>query len=467
MILWQEPEVWEPHPYQEKSIDFVLDSGCGSLWLDPGLGKTAVTLECIRRLREANQVRRVLVVAPLRVVYAVWPMEILKWKQFNDLTISIVHGDKWKAFNRDADIHVINYDGLQWLHKAMRENPQLVKYDMLVCDEISMLKNTRSARFKSLAPFLDIIPRRVGLTGTPASNSLIDVFGPQLIIDRGATFGKFITHFRNKYFFPSGYGGYEWKLQNGAEDAIYKALSPSVLRLKAEDYLQMPELSYNRVYVDLPPKARDAYNKMEQDLILRLHNGDVVASNAAVAVMKCQQIANGGLYLDNDEGEREVLHIHDAKTEAVEDIVEELQGRPVMICYHFRHDMLRLMKAFPHAAHIGSGVTGDHLNDIVTRWNAGEIPVLLVHPQSAGHGLNLQGGTGSTIIFYSLTYSLEHHDQVIRRLYRQGQRNNVMVHYIIAAKTIDHAILGALNRKDGVQQNLMNAVQEYAKALET
>jgi SNF2 family DNA or RNA helicase len=330
---------------------------------------------------------------------------------------------------------------------------------MLIVDEISYLKNTRTQRFKALAPFLDQFKRRFGLTGSPAPNSLMDIFGPQLVIDRGATFGKYITHFRTNYFFPTGYGGYTWALQPGAEEKIHEALANKVLRMSAQDYLDLPELITNRVYVTLPEKAMKLYKDLEDKLLIDIENGQVTAMNAAVAVGKCQQIANGAIYLDGED--KEIQEVHEEKLNAVEEIVEELSGQPCIIGYHFKHDLDRLQKLFPSAPVIGSGVSGDKLTGIINKWNGGHIPVLLAHPQSAGHGLNLQGA-GHAVIWFSNTWSLEIFEQFIRRLWRQGQRNNIVVHQIIAKKTIDEAIVAAINSKDKTQQSLMTAIRDYA-----
>lgn len=452
---------WEPHEYQKKAVKFLVENGSGQLWLDPGLGKTSITLEAFKILKSAGVVKKALILAPLRPAYAVWPEEIKKWDNFNDLSITVLHGpNKDKNLYDKSDIHVINFEGLQWLSKSLNSKP--FHYDILIVDEISYLKNTRTERFKSLSPFLDKFKRRFGLTGSPAPNSLMDIFGPQLVIDRGATFGKYITHFRTTYFYQTGYGGYTWTLKTGADQVIHEKLSDKVLRMKAEDYLDMPELLLNRVYVELPKAARSVYKELENKLLIEFENDQVTATNAAVAVGKCQQIANGAIYMDGEE--RETKSIHDEKLNAVEELVEGLHGKPCIIGYHFKHDLTRLKKLFPNAPHIGSGVSGKDMQTIIDDWNEGKHSVLLAHPQSAGHGLNLQGA-GHAVIWFSNTWSLEVYEQFIRRLWRQGQRNNIIVHQIIAKGTIDEAIVAAINDKDKTQQALMNAVRDYAKKI--
>jgi len=450
---------WEPHAYQIAACKFLIERGSASLWLDPGLGKTAIVLSAFTTLQQKRLAKRMLVIAPLRPVYGVWPTEAQKWGQFSHYSVGVLHGGKKEqTLKKLHDIYVINFEGIGWLSSKLNGKPW--PFDVLVVDEISYLKNTQTQRFKTLKPLLNKFDRRWGLTGSPAPNSLLDIFGPQYIIDQGATFGPYISHFRTTYFYPSGYNGYEWKLQSDGEKRIQEKLDGKVLRMAALDHLDLPELAYNDIMVELPVKARDTYNAFEKALTIEFEQGSVTAVNAAVAVMKCQQIANGGSYLDGDE--RAFTFIHDVKTEAVQDLVEELSGNPCIIGYHFAHDLARLQAAFPAAPVIGSGVVGNKLDAIITAWNAGEIPVLLAHPMSAGHGLNLQGA-GHAVIWYSLTWSLEIYEQFIRRLWRQGQQNRIMVHHIIAKDTIDEAIIKAVRRKDKTQQNLLNAVRDYIK----
>lgn len=455
--------LWNPHDYQKRAVKFMVENGSGQLWLDPGLGKTSITLQAIKILKEANACRKALVVSPLRPAHAVWPVEMSKWDNFSDLTVSVLHGsNKAKFLDDKSIIHVINFEGLQWLARMLAQRKEPFPYDILIVDEISYLRNTRTERFKSLAPMLDKFKRRFGLTGSPAPNSLMDVFGPQLVIDRGATFGRYITHFRTAYFYQTGYGGYTWALQAGAADKIYDLMAEKVLRMKAEDYLDMPELLLNRVYVELPKAAKLMYKELEDKLLVEVDTEQVTASTAAVAVGKCQQMANGAIYADG--AEREVKPVHDEKLNAAEELVEGLNGQPCIIGYHFRHDLTRLQKLFPDAPVLGSGVTGQAMNNIIDRWNAGEVPVLLAHPQSAGHGLNLQGA-GHAVIWFSNTWSLEIYEQFIRRLWRQGQRNNIVVHQIIAKDTIDEAIVAAISGKDKTQQALLDAIRDYAKKM--
>ena len=448
---------WEPHEYQKEAVKFLIEHGSGALWLDPGLGKTAIVLSAYRILKSKGLIKKMLVIAPLRPVYGVWPTEAQKWEQFEHYSVGVLHGaQKDKVLQKEHDIYVINFEGLSWLSSKLNGKPW--PFEVLVIDEISYMKNTQTQRFKTLKPLLNKFHRRWGLTGSPAPNSLLDIFGPQYIIDQGATFGPYVSRFRSEYFYPSGYGGFEWKIQPDGEKRIHEKLEGKVLRMAALDHLDLPELTYNNIIIELPEEARKIYDDFEKKLTIELAAGEITAVNAAVAVMKGQQIANGGSYLDGDE--RQTIHIHDAKTDAVVELVEELSGQPCIIGYHFQHDLERLKKVFPDAPVIGSGIIGDKLDKIIEQWNAGEIPVLLAHPMSAGHGLNLQG-SGHAVIWYSLTWSLEVYEQFIRRLWRQGQKNHIVVHHIIANKTIDKAIMLAIKNKDTTQQNLLKAVQEY------
>lgn len=448
---------WEPHEYQKEAVKFLITRGSGSLWLDPGLGKTSVVLSAYRVLRTKGLATKMLVIAPLRPVYAVWPVELKKWEQFSSYSMGVLHGpNKAKVLKQNHDIFVINFEGIGWLSSQLNGKPW--PFDILVIDESSYLKNTQTQRFKTLKPLLNKFDRRWGLTGSPAPNSLLDIFGPQYIIDQGATFGPYITHFKNAYFYPAGFGGYEWKLKPQGEQQIYDRLEGKVLRMAALDHLDLPELTYNNIVVELPADAKKIYQSLEDDLTIDLQYGNITAVNAAVAVMKCQQVANGGSYLDGEK--KQSINIHCAKTQAVQELVEELSGQPCIIGYHFQHDLERLKVAFPEAPIIGSGVVGDKLDRIISSWNAMEVPVLLAHPMSAGHGLNLQGA-GHAVIWYSLTWSLEIYEQFIRRLWRQGQKNHIVVHHIIAKDTVDEAIMSAVRRKDKTQQNLLNAVRDY------
>ena len=330
---------WEPHEYQKEAVKFLISRGSGALWLDPGLGKTAIVLSVFRALHTAGTAQKMLVIAPLRPVYGVWPAEVKKWDQFSHFSVGILHGgNKNKVLAQKHHIYVMNFEGVNWLSRTLNGKPW--PFDLLVVDESSYLKNTQTQRFKMLKPLLNKFARRWGLTGSPAPNSLMAIFGPQYVIDQGATFGPFVSRFRTEYFYPTGFGGYEWKIQPESEQKIYAKLEGKVLRMSALDHLDLPELTYNNVAVTLPASARKIYDAFEKALTIEMAQGSITAVNAAVAVMKGQQIANGGSYLDGEV--RVNTHIHDAKTEAVLELVEELSGQPCIIGYHFKHDLERL-----------------------------------------------------------------------------------------------------------------------------
>jgi len=441
-----------------KTVRFMLQNACAGLFLDPGLGKTSISLAALKVLKKENLAQKTLIIAPLRVCYSVWPKEVAKWDDFKDLTVVILHGkDKEKNLEKDADIYIINPEGLLWLCK---KNFKQLDFDVLIIDESSKFKATNTQRFKLLRNILPFFRRRYILTGTPVPNGMMDIFGQIYILDLGAALGRFITHYRNNYFYPTGYGGYEWKLQDGAEARIQEKIRPLTLRLEDKDYLELPELIINPVEVELPKAARLAYNEMEREMIVALTKGDVVAANAAAASMKCRQMANGGVYGED----RAVHHLHMEKAEAVLDLVEELQGTPALIAYEFHHDLERLLKVLgAKTPYIGGGVSAKRSAELEQAWNAGELPVLLGHPASISHGLNLQNA-GNHVIWHSLTWNFEHYDQFNKRVRRQGSKHKkVFIHHITARDTVDEAILTALAFKDNTQRSLLNGLKDYVK----
>jgi SNF2 family DNA or RNA helicase len=446
---------WTAHKYQREAVKFGVSRATAAFLLDPGLGKTAIELMVFKILKAKGIAEKMLVVAPLRPCYSVWPEEIKKWEEFKDLTCVVLHGpEKAARLREDVDIYIINPEGLEWLSKQ-GVDPW---FDVLVVDESTRFKHANTKRFKLLRPMLPRFKRRYILTGSPAPNGLMDLFGQIYILDLGSTLGRYITHFRLQYFNPTGYGGYTWVPRRGAEEQIYARLRPLALRMSAEDYLELPELIYNTVTVDLPPPAMKLYKEMETSLIAAVKDGTVIAANAAAATGKCRQIANGGIY---HEGGEKWTDIHEAKLDAVEEIVEELQGKPALIAYEYQHDLSRLLQRFgKDTPHIGGGVGGTRFREIEAAWNAGDIPVLLAQPQSVAHGLNLQG-TGAAVIWHSLTWNLEDYEQFIRRVWRQGQKERVIVHHVIAKGTIDELIVKMLNAKDKTQRALLGALREH------
>lgn len=447
---------WKPHFYQKKAVKFMLEHACAGMFLEPGLGKTSITLAVLKMLKKEKIAAKTLIIAPLRVCYSVWPREVAKWDDFKDLKVTILHGkDKEKNLDRAADIYLINPEGLAWL---LARNFKRLGFDVLVLDESSKFKATNTQRFKLLRPVLQYFSRRYILTGTPAPNGLMDIFGQIFILDLGAALGRFITHYRNNYFYPSGFGGHEWKLQAGAEQRIQEQIRPLTMRLEARDYLDLPKLMINRIDIDLPPQVRSAYADMEKELYTALTKGDIVAANAAAASVKCRQMANGGVYDEN----RDIHNLHMEKAEAVLDLVEELQGTPALVAYEFQHDLDRLLKVLgKKTPYIGGGVSAKRSAEIEAAWNRGEIPVLLGQPASMSHGLNLQNA-GNHVIWHSLTWNFEHYDQFNQRILRQGSKHKkVFVHHIVATDTTDEAILMALKYKNNTQKSLLDGLKQY------
>ena len=457
------PQLYNPHAYQKKAIKFIIQHACAGLFLDPGLGKTSIMLAAFEVLRMKRLAKRMLVVAPLRPAYAVWPAEATKWHEFTDLKVNVLHGPrKAEKLLEQADVDVINPEGLSWLfaQNLRRHGSDPWPWDILVIDESTRFKHADTMRFKKLKPYLPEFNRRYILTGSPAPNGLLDLFGQIYLLDLGSSLGRYITHYRNAHFNATGYGGFTWTLRPGAQEAIYEKLKPLVLRMSAEDYLDLPPLIENTVTVFLPEKARRIYNQMEEQLLAAVKDDLIVAANAAAASGKCRQIANGGIY---HEGGKEATDIHEAKLDAVEEIVEALQGKPALVAYEYVHDLDRLRARFGNdVPWIGGGVSPKRFREIEAAWNRGDLPLLFAQPQSVAHGLNLQGTEG-TVIWHSLTWDLEQYEQFIRRVWRQGQKHKVIVHHIVAEKTVDEVIMKTLKKKDRTQQALLGALKDYAQ----
>lgn len=453
---------WQPHDYQIKAVKFMVSQAAGGLLLDPGLGKTSIAMSAFKLLKAKMIVKKMLVIAPLRPALSTWPQEVRKWEEFRHLKLRVLHGtEKGRdLFDPDVDIHVINPEGLPWLTRALA-NVNGWPWEMLVVDESTRFKHTRSQRFKLLQPMLTRFRRRYILTGSPAPNGLLDLFGQMYLLDLGNSLGRFITHYRLAYFQQAGYMGYEWVLRPGCDKEIYKKISPLVMRMAGADYLKLPDLIHSTVHVELPSQAMSAYKQMEVMMIAALKDGQaVLAANAAAATNKCRQIANGGIYHD---GGLEWTNLHDAKADAVEELVEELSGKPALVAYEYQHDLERLQKRFPGAPHIGGGVPAKRFREIEAAWNRGDLPVLLAQPQSVAHGLNLQG-TGAAVIWHSIPWDLEIYEQFIRRVWRQGQRERVFCYHIVARDTVDEAVMETLGKKDHTQQALLAALRDYGRA---
>lgn len=439
---------YKPHDYQRYASEFIIKNPYCGLILDMGLGKTVITLSALwELLLDYFTVGRVLVIAPKRVAEDTWSREFMKWDHLAGLKISKVLGTKQQredALKAEADIFIINRENVAWLVENHKWN-----FDTVVIDELSSFKSNKAQRFKALKKVRPQIQRMIGLTGTPSPNSLIDLWPQMYLLDMGERLGRYITGYRERFFVPDKRNKeiiYSYKLRPGAEQKIYSLISDICISMKACDYLQMPERIDSRVEVVMSEKEQKLYDRLEQDMVLKVGEGELDAVNAAVLSNKLSQMANGAVYDEN----KKVLPIHERKLDALEDLIEAANGKPVLVAYWFKHDKDRIKQRFD-VREI------DTAKDIAD-WNDGKIPVALIHPASAGHGLNLQDG-GSAIIWFGLTWSLELYQQLNARLWRQGQKNTVVVQHIITRGTVDEDVMKALEKKDAGQSALIDAVR--------
>jgi len=442
---------YSPHDYQAYATNFILEHPVSAVFLDMGLGKSVITLSAIFDLcLDSFMVRKVLVIAPLRVARETWPDEIRKWDHLRSLTYSVAVGteaERKAALLQRVSVYLINRENVQWL---IEESGLPFDYDMVVIDELSSFKSYQAKRFRSLLKVRPTVKRIVGLTGTPSSNGLMDLWAVFRILDLGKRLGRFITHYRNTYFVPDKRNGqviFSYKPRDGAEEEIYTAIFDITISMKAVDHLKMPECVMNEVKVILSEKERKTYDTMKADLVVSLGDEEIDAGNAAALANKLSQMANGAVYGED----KRVFPIHDRKLDVLEDLIEAANGKPVLVAYWFKHDLKRIQKRFK--------VREIKTSRDITDWNKSNIPVAVIHPASAGHGLNLQAG-GSTLIWFGLTWSLELYQQTNARLWRQGQKSKtVVIHHIIAENTIDERIMNALRRKDKTQSALIDAVK--------
>lgn len=480
--------LWKPHNYQREAVKFLRERPRGALFLDPGLGKTSITLAAIKALKNEGQINKVLLIAPLRVCHLVWPLEVQKWADFHMLKVSVLHGSKKdQALAADADIYVINFEGIDWLVKPKKtllpsnkyridvdvEAFRKLGFDTLVVDELSKFKHTNTNRFKVMKHILPTFTRRWGLTGSPASNGLMDLFGQCYILDQGRSLGQYLSHYRSEYFYqPPHSGNYTWELQPGAEKRIHDRIAPLVLRM-GEELIDMPMLVERDIKVELPPAVMKQYKRLEDDLLMRVDQGLVTAANAATAAGKCRQVASGAIYLEDGiedliktaSTKREWAELHSAKLDALQDLVEELQGQPLLVAYEFKHDLERLLKRFgSKTPHIGGGTTTKEAAAIERGWNEGSIPLLFGHPASMGHGLNFQQ-RGCHVAHFTTTWDYELYDQFNRRVRRQGNKaNRVYVYRIVAKGTVDEIVTLKLRNKGNTQNELFQALKEIRKS---
>jgi len=441
---------YKPHNYQTYATNFVLEHPVCGLILDMGLGKSVITLTALwSLLLDSFDVGKVLVVAPKRVAENTWPRELEKWDHLKGLTWSLVLGsekERRAALQRKAKIYIINRENVVWLVENFHWD-----FDTLVIDELSSFKSSKAQRFRALKRVRPRVSRVIGLTGTPQPNSLLDLWSQMYLLDMGQRLGRFVGGYRDRFFLPDKRNReivYSYKPREGAEKRIYELISDICISMRAADYLDMPELLSSQVEVWMSPEERKLYDDFKQHMVLRMKDGDLDAVNAAALSGKLVQMANGAVYSDDCNGK--VYPIHDRKLDALEDIIEAANGKPLLVAYWFKHDLERIRQRFDIR-------TIDRPEDI-DDWNAGKIPVALIHPASAGHGLNLQDG-GSTIVWFGLTWSLELYQQLNARLWRQGQKHTVVILHLVTVGTHDEDIMKALARKNMSQAALIAAVE--------
>ena len=442
---------FKPHNYQSYAIEYIKNHPVSAVLLDMGLGKTVISLTAIADLLfDSFLAHRILVIAPLRVARDTWPAELKKWSHLEHLTFAVAVGapaERKAALMSNADITIINRENVQWL---IEDSGMPFNFDTVVIDELSSFKNPQSKRFKSLLKVRPKIKRIIGLTGTPSSNGLMDLWAEFRLLDMGQRLGRFITQYRNNYFMPDKCNGqiiYSYKPLPYAEEAIYKQISDITISMKSTDYLQMPELVSSQYEVQLSEDERERYEQLKAEFVLNISNEEITAANAASLTGKLVQLANGAIYTDSGD----IMEFHDRKLDALEDLIEAANEKPVLVAYWFKHDLHRIKNRFT----VRELKSSKDIDD----WNSGKIPVAIIHPASAGHGLNLQSG-GSTLIWFGLTWSLELYQQTNARLYRQGQHSDtVIIQHIIAKNTIDEQIIKALKKKDNTQSALINAVK--------
>ncbi|WAW14094.1 DEAD/DEAH box helicase [Peptostreptococcus equinus] len=445
---------YSPHDYQKYATKFIMEHPVSAVLLEMGLGKSVITLTAIYELMlDYFDVSRTLVIAPLRVANTTWPEEIDKWEHLKYLTYSVVTGserERLDALGKPAHIYVINRENVDWL---ITKSGVPWMFDMLVVDELSSFKSYQAKRFKSLMKVRPKVKRIVGLTGTPSSNGLMDLWAEFRLLDMGERLGRYITHYRQNFFVPDKRNQhmiFSYKPRPGAEDAIYRLISDITISMKARDFLKMPKCIMNEVVVSLSEKEQKLYNSLEKDMVLSIGDDEIDAITAATLSNKLLQMANGAVY----NNEKKSIVIHDRKLDALEDLIEGANGKPVIVAYWFKHDLERIKARFD----VREIKTVKDIAD----WNERKIPTAVLHPASAGHGLNLQAG-GSTIIWFGLTWSLELYQQTNARLYRQGQENTVVIHHIITKGTHDEDVTKALTLKEKIQDALINSVKARLK----
>ena len=446
---------YEPHFYQTYTKEFILSHKEAAIFLDCGLGKTIVSLTAVEELlHDFFEIGKVLVIAPLRVARDTWPSEIAKWEHTKNIRASVVMGsakERTAALLKPAEVYIINRENVKWL---IEESNMPMDFDMIVIDELSSFKSYQAKRFRALMKLRPSVKRIVRLTGTPSANGLMDLWAEFRLLDMGKRLGRFISHYRDAYFLPDKRNQqmvFSYKPREGAEDAIYRRIEDITVSMRAREYLKMPALVSNIVPVALDARERKLYDDMKRDMVIAVENEEIDAVSAAALSNKLLQMANGAVYTE----EGKVIRLHDRKLDALEDLAESANGKSVLIAYWYKHDLERIQSRL--------SVREIRSSEDIEAWNAGEILLGVIHPASAGHGLNLQFG-GSTLVWFGLTWSLELYQQTNARLYRQGQKDTVIIHHLVAAGTMDEKVMQALERKDKMQAALIDAVKAEVKS---
>lgn len=472
----QSGEHWKPRAYQLRAVKWLLEHGAAALWLEPGLGKTSITYAAIKVLKNEEILDGALIVCPKRVMDLVWPAEQAQWAEFHDLSVVALHG-KHKEYlaTQKHTVYLINYEGIPWLCQSGTLNKMLRAghIDTIVFDEISKMGRSTTKRYKALEKFLPRFRRRWGLTGSPAANGLMKLFGQVYVLDLGKALGPYVTHFRNRFFTPVG--DYSWALQEGAEELIYDRVKPLALRMAADDYLQLPQIVTQTIKYALPPKVRELYDELDDELTVLLSNGEPLSAPGAGALTnKLRQVAGGAVFrnlVHPVTGQRlrtaaePYVWLHDEKLDALEDLVEELNGAQLMVAYEWKHDLERLRGRFgKDLPYLGGGVSTKRAAELERAWNAGALPLLACQPQSVGHGLNFQESSARHIAWFTLTYDLELYEQLIRRLRRSGNKAaRLFVYHFVGRNTRDERAAHSLHRKNLTQQALFEAVKRSRK----
>lgn len=462
-------KVWQPRPYQVQAAEHALYNPGAGLFLRPGLGKTSVSLAVVQTLQEEKMIRGTLVIAPLRVAYSVWPAEVQKWSQFAGLSVGVLWGkEKARVLRADNDIYTINPEGLDWLFTQLA-TMKTWPFDNLIIDESTKFKNHKGKRWALVRKALSKFKRSLILTGTPAGNGLQDLFGQVYLIDEGQRLGRFVTHFRKQFFAPEliriggGQTITKWHATPTTAERIKDQIKDVCLYMSDVDHLKLPPLTFNTIPVTLPGSLMADYRKLEDQLYAKIGGRDINIVSASAASIKLRQFLGGQVYTE-DGG---AVHVHSAKMDALEDLIEEAAGSPVLVAVQFKHESVAIQRMLRakfdiHAPYLGDGIN-PKLSDAVCRdWNAGKLPVVLAHPASVGHGLNMQE-SGHTIVWFTLTWSYEDYDQLIRRLYRSGQMHGVVVHHIVVEGTKDADVVAALTSKNATQQTLLDALKKGNK----